>query len=76
MSTLTEAQHNILKSAAQNNGRIWVLTPGWWTTPNSVGGPWSTASVNKLISLGLIAHIGDDVELTEEGRELLESANA
>ena len=72
MTTLTEAQHNILKSAAQNDGRIWVLTPGWWTTPNSIGGPWTAASVGKLIGLGLMADIGDDVELTDAGRVMLE----
>lgn len=72
MTKIAELQKDILKAAANNGGKLWVLTPGWYTTPEPNNeGPWGWSTVNKLISSGLMIEVGDDVALTDAGREAL-----
>lgn len=71
MANITKPQRAALKAASQNDGRLWVLTPGWYTSPapDHVDGPWPASTIRGLISSGLMIEVGDDVALTDAGRE-------
>lgn len=66
-NTITSTQRELLITAS--TGHLYIQTPGWWTSPEFGGGPWTTSTIDRLAAMGYMTREGDHAEITDAGRK-------